>query len=71
MSRCGTPEYVAPEMLLGEGVDFGCDWWALTTCDLRLTYYLPLLCYCFYCVTTYYFCYDSLTTLLLLRIAYY
>ena len=27
-TRCGTPEYVAPEMLLGQGVNLACDWWA-------------------------------------------
>ena len=26
---CGTPEYVAPEMLLDFGVNTACDWWAL------------------------------------------
>ena len=29
--RCGTPEYVAPEMLLGQGVNLACDWWAIPT----------------------------------------
>jgi len=28
-SQCGTPDYVAPEMLMGQGVNQGCDWWAL------------------------------------------
>lgn len=28
-TRCGTPDYVAPEMLLGQGVNQACDWWAL------------------------------------------
>jgi len=28
-TRCGTPEYTAPEMLLNEGVNQACDWWAL------------------------------------------
>ncbi len=28
-SQCGTPDYVAPEMLNGQGVNQGCDWWAL------------------------------------------
>jgi len=29
MSYCGTPEYLAPEMVSGEGHDFTVDWWAL------------------------------------------
>ncbi len=26
---CGTPNYIAPEMLRGENYDFSVDWWAL------------------------------------------
>ena len=28
-SFCGTAEYLAPEMLIGNGHDYTIDWWAL------------------------------------------
>ena len=28
-TRCGTDDYMSPELLLGHGVSYACDWWAL------------------------------------------
>ena len=35
-TRCGTPDYTSPEMLLNAGVNQASDWWALgvVTCEL-------------------------------------
>lgn len=28
-SAVGTPDYTAPEIIIGQGYSFGCDWWSL------------------------------------------
>jgi protein-serine/threonine kinase len=30
-SAAGTPDYIATEMLTGQGYSFNCDWWSLGT----------------------------------------
>lgn len=33
---CGTPNYIAPEILRGDDYSFSVDWWALGNNDLNL-----------------------------------
>lgn len=38
----GTPDYLAPELLLGVSHDVGVDWWALGVCVFEFLYGFPL-----------------------------
>jgi len=35
-TRCGTPDYASPEMMLGEGVNRAADWWSLGVLTFEL-----------------------------------
>ncbi|KRX09044.1 Protein kinase-like domain [Pseudocohnilembus persalinus] len=41
MSICGTPEYMSPEVIRGQGCDMTTDWWALGTLVYEMMFGLP------------------------------